>query len=477
MERTAEELTAIKREALAGALRERARRHFRYFCMMKTPTFYRPERAYLMELCDTLEEFAASEKRMLVINMPPRHGKSLTASHFVEWMLGRDRTQKIMTCSYNEILSSRFSKKVRNDIDEIKADAATIVYSDIFPETKIKQGDAAMGLWSLEGADSSYLATSPTGTATGFGATLVIVDDIIKNDIEAKNETAKARQWAWFTDTMQSRLEEGGKCIVIMTRWASDDVAGRVLKSYPPEDVMHVNFKALQDSGEMLCEDILSRKSYEERKKLMGEDILLANYQQTPIDLKNRLYNNLKIYEDVPRNAAGRPLFTAVKCYIDTADTGADYLAAIVYGVYNAEAYVLDVLYTSEPMEKTEPQTAEMLHRNDVRICDVESNNGGRGFARNVATLLKSRYKSNRCRVVWFHQSQNKEARILSNSTWIEDHVYFPANWRDRFPDFYEAVTRYQRGGKNAHDDAADALTGVCEKIGRGGIRINPAIL
>ena len=118
-----------------------------------------------------------------------------------------------------------FSKNVRNDIQEEKADENRIVFSDIFPGVSIKRGDGAMNLWSLEGGYSNYLATSPTGTATGFGATLLIIDDLIKNAEEANNELTKEKHWTWFTDTMLSRLEEGGKIIIIMARWASDDLA------------------------------------------------------------------------------------------------------------------------------------------------------------------------------------------------------------------------------------------------------------
>lgn len=66
-----------------------------------------------------------------------------------------------MTGSYNETLSTTFSKAVRNAIQEQKADEDIIVYSDIFPKTRIKRGDGAMSLWGLEGAYNSYLATSP----------------------------------------------------------------------------------------------------------------------------------------------------------------------------------------------------------------------------------------------------------------------------------------------------------------------------
>ena len=68
-------------------------------------------------------------------------------------------------------------------------------------------------------------------------------------------------------------------------------------------------------------------------------------------------------------------------------------------------------------------------------------------------------------KVQWFHNSQNKIARILSNSTWVMEHIYFPENWRNRWPDLFEFLTKYQREGKNEHDDAPDALTGVAESI------------
>lgn len=73
-----------------------------------------------------------------------------------------------MTGSYNETLSTMFSKNVRNAIQEEKADKYKPVFSDVFPNVKIKQGDGAMNLWSLEGGYNNYLATSPTRTATGF---------------------------------------------------------------------------------------------------------------------------------------------------------------------------------------------------------------------------------------------------------------------------------------------------------------------
>ena len=446
---------------------ELARREFFYFCHLLAPKFYKEDRQYLIDMCDEMQDFYYSDDEVAIINVPPRHGKSRTASMFAQWVFGQNQEEKIMTGSYNETLSTTFSKAVRNAISEEKADKDKVVYNDIFPDTRIKQGDAAMNLWSLDGGYNNYLATSPTGTATGFGASLLIIDDLIKNSSEAFNETVLDKHWEWFTNTMLSRLEEGGKIIIIMTRWSSKDLAGRALEHFKEEGkrVRHINLKALQDDGTMLCEEVLSRRSYDSKIRAMVPEIAAANYQQEPIDQKGRLYSSFKTYD------GELPQFKEIKNYTDTADTGEDYLCSINYGVtFSNEAYVLDVLYTKAPMEETEPKNAKMLYEGKVSLADIESNNGGRGYARALERILWDKFKSNRTRVEPFFQSKNKQARILSNATWVMDHIYFPADWRFRWPEYYKAMTEYQKEGKNKHDDAPDATTGIAEKIGNGSI-------
>ena len=177
----------------------KARRSFFSYCNLKAPDFYKPNRKYLVELCNDLQEFYEGEDEILVVNEPPRHGKSRTAGLFVEWVLGKNQTEKIMTGSYNETLSTMFSKNVRNSIQEEKADKYKPVFSDVFPDVAIKRGDGAMNLWSLEGGYNNYLATSPTGTATGFGCSLMIIDDLIKNAEEANNEGVKEKHWVQYS--------------------------------------------------------------------------------------------------------------------------------------------------------------------------------------------------------------------------------------------------------------------------------------
>ena len=441
---------------------ELSRRNFWEYCKFTSPDFYSNDRGFLMDLSEKLQWFIEEAvEQIMVVNMPPRHGKSRTATKFVQWLFGKYGTGiKVMTGSYNETLSGTFAKQVRDCIAEKKTEGIT-VYNDIFPNTKIKYGEAAAQKWALEGSQqANYLATSPTGTATGFGCNIMIIDDVIKNAEEAYNANTLQKLSSWFTDTMLSRTENGFKLIVIMTRWSNDDLAGFILANY--SNVVHVNYKAVQDDGTMLCPEILSKKDYELKTQNMNKDIVAANYQQEPIDVKGRLYTSLKTYVEPPKDEQGNSLFKYILNYTDTADEGSDFLCSICYGMFDNSYYILDVLYTKDAMEITEPATAQMLTRNNVGCAIIESNNGGRGFARNVERECKE-IGNRHTNIKWFHQSKNKVARILSNSTSVMNNLYFPVNWEDKWPDFARAVKKYQREGKNEHDDAPDALTGVYE--------------
>lgn len=372
-----------------------------------------------------------------------------------------------MTGSYNETLSTSFSKMVRDSITEKKADKNKVIFSDIFPQTNIKQGDGAANLWSLEKGNNNYLATSPTGTATGFGANIIVIDDLIKNASEANNSLNRDKQWSWFTDTMLSRLEGNEwKIIVVMTRWHSKDLAGRLISHCNENKISYkqILYKAIKEDGSMLCDDILNYDSYTIKTKTMSPEIALANYQQEPIDLKGTLYKSFKTYDEIPKNMFGNYKFTEIKSYCDTADTGDDYLCNIIYGVLNREAYILDVYYTKDHMEITEKEVAKRLTEFKVNNALVEGNNGGRGFARQVERNMRD-LGNHKTIIRTFHQTNNKNARILSNATWVMEHIYYPSNWHNKWNEYFVSMKEYQREGKNPHDDAQDATTGVAENI------------
>lgn len=438
---------------------ELARRYFYDYCRVKYPDHYTDNRGFLKDVCDRIQAFSEQNKnRFLVINMPPRHYKSFTGTAFVEWYFGNHPDKKVLSAGYNETLSTTFARKVRDTIEERKSGDG-VVYSDIFHNTKVKRGQASASLWALDGSfQDSYLATSPTGTATGFGANFIVVDDIIKNETEAYNEIHLDKLWSWWTNTMMQRTEGNDwKIVVIMTRWAKGDLAGHILSKYT--DVEHITYTAVQEDGSMLCDDILTYDDYVLKTQEMAKDIVEANYNQKPIDIKGRLYNEFSIWTDTPSDDL------IIYNITDTADQGKDNLCSINYFVHNDEAYITDVVYTDEPMETTEPLVIDLLYTGNVNRATIESNNGGRGFARNIERGLKDKYGTNKITIVPVVQTKNKESRILASSAWVQQHVHMPYNWQNKFPKFYNEVMTYQRKGKNAHDDAVDVLASIYETI------------
>lgn len=466
----------VEIELLEALIEERkylSRTSFWEYCKTRAPDFYIDGRTHLESICETLQ--ALYEGRLLndedvpyenmIMNIPPRHGKSRTLIHFCEWVLGDNQKNRIITASYNEDLATVFSRYTRDGISEEKVYPHEIVYSDIFPDVKVKRGDSSYRQWALEGQHFNYKGAGLGGSITGKGGNILIVDDPIKNAAEAQNENALDKQWQWFTDTFLSRQEQTDRSIKIvnMTRWSKKDICGRILEGKRAAEWYVLMMPAMDEEGNMLCSELLNRKNFDALSDFMDEAILNANYYQQPLDLKGRLYKAFKTYD------GELPTFKSIQNYTDTADTGDDYLCSIVYGVtFDNEAYVLDVLYTKAPMEETEPDTAEMLYINKVNHAYIESNGGGRGFARSVEKVLLEKFNSNYTYIEPFHQSNNKIARILSNSTWVMNHIYFPINWKDKWPEYYKAMTEYQREGKNKNDDAPDATTGVAEFVGSG---------
>ena len=459
-------MTTVEDEIHRRAFCELARRRLWWYCKLMAGDFYTDDREYLRHVCDTLQDFYESDDRILVMCMPPRHGKSRTASLFTEWVFGHDPGAHVITASYNEELSSTFAKTVRNAIQEVKASPDIPVYSDVFPDTRVKPGSGSMKLWGLEGGrgEHSYLATSPGGTVTGFGASLLIIDDLVKNAEEAYNERRLTQLWEYFANTLMSRREQGMKIVIIMTRWAEGDLAGRALQHFRSigVGVREVLYRAKTDQG-MLCPSILSEEDFRVLLNTQDRAIVMANYQQEPIDVQGRLYTGFRTYSELPS-------LVKVMAYCDTADEGSDYLCSIVFGILAespGDVAILDVIYTQEPMEYTEPMVADQLSREyggiRVATASIESNNGGRGFARAVSELVKNRGSG--AVVGWFHQTQNKRARILTAAPWLMQHALMPEHWADLWPEWWKHIVTFTRDGRAEHDDAEDALSGVAETM------------
>jgi predicted phage terminase large subunit-like protein len=375
----------------------------------------------------------------------------------------------MMVASYNEKLSRQLSKVVRGSIMEVKADSDIPVFSDVFPEVKMKAGAGQVDLWQLAQAPTStYLSTSPGGTATGMGAHFLIIDDIIKNAYEAFHAGILASHFTWFTDTMVQRLEGKRKLVLVMTRWATKDLAGRICSLYAEQGrKIRIFTKKAWDGNAMLNPKMLNKPDYDKLMMTIGEDIFKANYDQEPVDIKGRLYGEFVTYTE-------KPAFAKIKAYCDVADKGSDYLANGIYGVtggHDPEAYMLDVLYSQESMDKVESDLAKRLIDFGVDEFLCENNFGGRAWVK----VIEAKYKElggQKCKFKTFHQERNKEAKILATSSTVTRKILMPDLWYQRWSKFHTDVTEYQRTGNNLHDDAQDMLSEICIRLGKSGITI-----
>lgn len=447
---------------------------FEYCKYVDSEEFYNEEDAsYLKEICDGIQEFENDDTEALLILMPPRHGKTRTVNNAVDWLLGKNPKYKIMEGCYNTQLSRRSSKIVRDKILQ-KEEDGKIVFHQVFPKVTIKDGSGSIDNWGVTGnQEDNYLATAPNAGATGIGCDFLILDDTIKNKYEAYNKEILRKIFEdWFKDTLYSRLEGKRKIIVVMTRWSTKDIAGQLMEMLEEQGRKYkvIKKKAYNpETDKMLNPKILNKQQYDLLIQTIGEDIVRANYDQEPVDIKGKLYTYLQTYnpDDIKsiNNPNGKIVFKEIRARADTADKGQDYLAMTIYGVtQNKKAYILDIYYTQDPMEITEKEAAKRLLKYNPYVFRAESNNGGRGWSRAVEREYKN-LGGTRTIFKPYTQTMNKEARILSEASFVMDNIYFPQDWNIRFREAYNSMNEYQRQGKNEHDDIEDNITSIAEEL------------
>lgn len=425
-----------------------------------------------------LEAFAHGNIRRLIVTVPPQHGKSLGATTLLPaYILGLNPDLCIAIASYSASLANRFNRRVQRIMD-------MSVYGDMFPETSIKRlgarSDYVRTADTVEvvGHAGELLSVGREGSLTGNRVDVCILDDLYKDAMEANSPVVRDNCWEWYTSVVRTRLHNGSRELIVFTRWHEEDLIGRILDKEPYEMLtswsqldctaddkwLVLNFEAVKRSppseidprseGEPLWGERHSAALLKERMKL-DPFRFECMYQGHPSAAQGLLYGNrfatYGTLPDVPLRRAN---------YTDTADTGDDYLCSVCYAVDSRRfIYVTDVVYSREGMDVTEGLVASMLEGQPGCEVLVESNNGGRGFARAVSRLCPNH------RVTWFCQSANKEARILSNASAVGRNIIMPEGWMRMWPEFAHDIVTYRRQFRsNRWHDAPDVLTGIIER-------------
>ena len=172
---------------------------------------------------EKFNRIAQGKLKRLIVCLPPRHSKSEFAStYFPSWMMGRKPDLKIIQTTHTAELAVRFGRKVRNLIDSDD-------YSQIFPDVKLQSDNKSAGRWTTNHEGESFYA-GVGGAITGRGADLLIIDDP-HSEQDALSPTAMESAYDWYTSGPRQRLQPGGIIIIVMTRWSTKDLVGKVLKN------------------------------------------------------------------------------------------------------------------------------------------------------------------------------------------------------------------------------------------------------
>lgn len=414
-----------------------------------------------------LQSFANGEIKKLSISIGPQHGKSSLSSIMLPaFLLGNNPNLKVAIVCYNQTQSSRFGRQV----SRIMSDPA---YLEIFPNTRISDGTDGYSKNSEEieviGYGGSLRLVGVQGGLTGQTVDVLIIDDPYKDAAEAWSPIQRENVKIWYDTVAETRLHNQSQQLMVYTRWHAEDLLGELLKEenhgwetvvYPAIKVGEPTKEDPRQDGEALWPE---RHNIERLEAIRTRDAYSFEslYQGNPQPKEGLLYvSGFKTYITLPESGER-------KAYVDTADMGKDYLCSISYLENKDGIFVLDVLYTRDQMEVTEPLTAKQFTDCKVSNAVIESNNGGRGFARQVEA--KCREVGNwKTTIIWFVQTENKLARIHTNSSTVLNLIHFPEGWNSRWPKFFSDITTYSAIGRNSHDDAADTLTGIAERFEGG---------
>lgn len=254
----------------------RAQDDLLWFVRLTYPEFQAAQ--FHVRLCRALERFeravAFRKSPRLIVNMPPRHGKTfLISERFPAWFLGRNSRRRIIAASYGKDLSLDFSRKVRGLLrDEL--------VQTVFPGLALARGTESVEQWETS-AGGVYRAASVGSGITGKGADALIIDDPVKGAKEANSEAFRRTVWDWYRSEAYLRLQPGGGVIVVQTRWREDDLTGMLLDGGEEWEVL--SFPAIDEHGRALHPQRYDLDALARIRKSSGEYYWSALFQQRPI--------------------------------------------------------------------------------------------------------------------------------------------------------------------------------------------------
>lgn len=298
-------------------------------------------------MVERLEAVERGECKRLILNMPPRRGKSIHSSqYFPAWFLGRNPSKSVIGAAHTAGLANEFSRKVRRIVTSAENPFGLKVMGD----------EGAVVQWGVEGG-GGYLAAGVGTGISGRGSHLLLVDDPIKSREQAFSKTYRERVWEWFQFDAMTRLAADGAVILTLTRWHDDDIVGRALRDMEQggDQWEVLSFPEVAEAG---MPDALGREPGDvlwpgrfplEATRSVRETqphVWFPLYQQQPTAADGTLFTAGMFDERSRFRYDELPQFERVGQFVDSAfkdDVAADYSVIATWGMTENELWLLDI--------------------------------------------------------------------------------------------------------------------------------------
>lgn len=330
------------------ALIDAASRSLRAYALMQMPDYLLPD--HLSRLSNALMRVEAGQCKRLIVTMPPRHGKSqLCSNFFPAWYLGRNPSAQLITSTYNQEFADDFGRKVRDLI-------TSPVHQSIFPKCVLRSDTQSVSRMVTK-QGGVYYAVGVGGPTTGRGADLFLIDDPIKDRVQADSDTYRDRLTDWFSGVAYTRLMPGGAIVIVMTRWHEDDLVGQLLRK-EGLDWEHINMPAIV-GDKALWGERYSIDDLKQTKRVMTDYDWQSLYMQEPTPRDGVLFSRDHIIEGIDAK------FASYVISMDPAiseEQGADETAIAVLGLRWGKPTRVDEVLTVHG-QWTYPKQLDMIRQ------------------------------------------------------------------------------------------------------------------
>ncbi len=425
--------------------------------------YYLPRRRQIYWLVQKMQRLLDDELDILSISMPPGTGKTTLGEFFMSFVMGHYPNTPNLMSSHSGYMTRMFYDAVLNIIR-----SKEYCWSDVFPDvafegTNAKEETINLGKWQpFKTLTCRPIRASLTGVTRCEG--YLYVDDLVSGIEEALSKDRLDKLYGEYTTDLKSRKKKKAKEIHIATRWSVHDVIGRLERQYANSD--RAEFIAVPDIDPQTGESNFDYdydvgfdvKYFEDMAASMDDVSYRCLFKSDPIEREGILYHP----EDLLRYLGGLPDKEpdAILAVCDTKDTGTDYNFLGVFYQYGDRYYLEDLVFKNIDPGTLDILNADMLVKHHVQEAQFESNKEGSRTANEVERLVKE--KGGRCHITKKYTTQNKETKIIVNSSWVKQHVYFKDiteyDPRSDYGVMMSFLCSYTQLGKNSHDDAPDLL-------------------